>query len=67
MKNIETIATVTADGKLTILAPADIKPGNYRIRAELDETPVVTAQDETLTIPKRGNSGKAGRFIAKKS
>ena len=68
MKKVETLATVTADGKLTVpalTAPAGFKAGTYRARLEIEEVAEPTAHDETMTLPKRG-SGKAGRFIAKK-
>jgi len=36
MKNLETIATIGADGTLTLNVP-DVRPGLHRIRIEIDE------------------------------
>ncbi|MGI8502173.1 MAG: hypothetical protein ACR2LR_13715 [Hassallia sp.] len=41
MKTIETIATVTADGKITLQLPADIPPGEHQVVVVIDEKPLV--------------------------
>ena len=41
MKTIETIATVTADGKITVQLPPDIPAGEHRIVVMIDEQPLV--------------------------
>lgn len=38
MRIIETTATIQEDGTLTVVAPADIGPGDYRIVVVMDET-----------------------------
>lgn len=40
MRTIQTIATVTEDGKLIVQIPADIAPGEHQIVLVIDETPV---------------------------
>lgn len=40
MKTIETIATVTADGKITLQLPADIPPGEHQVVVIIDEKPL---------------------------
>ncbi len=37
MKTIQTIATVSADGRLTIQLPADIAPGEHQIVLVIEE------------------------------
>lgn len=37
MKTITTIATVTADGKVTLQLPADIIPGEHQVVLVIDE------------------------------
>ncbi|GAX42342.1 hypothetical protein NIES4075_33430 [Tolypothrix sp. NIES-4075] len=41
MKTIQTIATVTADGKITLQLPADIPPGEHQVVVIIDEKPLV--------------------------
>ncbi|NMG08277.1 hypothetical protein DP117_15790 [Brasilonema sp. UFV-L1] len=41
MKTIDTIATVTADGKMTVQLPPDIPGGEHRILVVFDENPLV--------------------------
>ena len=41
MKTIETIATVTADGKITLQLPPDIPPGEHQVVVIIDEKPLV--------------------------
>ncbi len=41
MKTIETIATVTADGKITLQLPADIPEGEHQVVVIIDEKPLV--------------------------
>ena len=40
MKTIETIATVTTDGKMTVQLPADISAGEHRVVVVIDEKPL---------------------------
>lgn len=40
MKTIETIPTVTADGKITLLLPPDIPPGEHQVVVIIDEKPL---------------------------
>lgn len=40
MKTIETIATVTADGKITLQLPADIPAGEHQVVVIIDEKPL---------------------------
>ncbi|BAY42643.1 hypothetical protein SAMD00079811_02210 [Scytonema sp. HK-05] len=40
MKTIETIATVTADGKITVQLPPDIPAGEHRVVVVIDEQPL---------------------------
>jgi hypothetical protein len=37
MKSIETIATVTADGKITVQLPPDIPAGEHKVIVVIDE------------------------------
>ncbi len=39
MRRIETVATVTHDGMLTIPIPADVRPGPHTVIVEIDERP----------------------------
>ena len=41
MKTIQTIATVTADGKITLQLPADIPAGEHQVVVIIDEKPLV--------------------------
>lgn len=40
MRTIETTATVTSDGKLTVTVPPDVPPSEHRIVMVIDEQPV---------------------------
>lgn len=46
MKSITTIATVTADGKVTLQLPADITPGEHQVVLVIDEN-IKTEKPET--------------------
>lgn len=37
MKTLDTLATVTPDGKITVDAPDGIKPGTHRVRLQIEE------------------------------
>ncbi len=41
MKTIETKATVTPDGKVTVQLPADIPPGEHQIVLVIDEKTII--------------------------
>ncbi|ARV58728.1 hypothetical protein BZZ01_08820 [Nostocales cyanobacterium HT-58-2] len=41
MKTIETIATVTEDGKITVQLPPDIPAGEHKVVVVIDEHPLV--------------------------
>ncbi len=41
MKSIETIATVTKDGKMTAQLPPDISEGEHQVVIVIDEKPLV--------------------------
>lgn len=40
MKSIETIATVTKDGKITVQLPLDIPEGEHQVVIVIDEQPL---------------------------
>jgi hypothetical protein len=44
MKAIEIIATVTADGKITVQLPPDIPAGEHKVVVVIDEQPLVEKQ-----------------------
>lgn len=46
MKTISTIATVTADGKVTLQLPPDITPGKHQVVLVIDED-IKTGKPET--------------------
>ncbi len=50
MKAIETIATVTEDGKLTVQLPPDIPAGEYQVVFVIDEQPLI---EKPVTKEKR--------------
>ncbi len=50
MKTIETIATVTADRKITVQLPPDVLAGEHQVLVVIDEKPV---QKKTETKEKR--------------
>jgi hypothetical protein len=41
MKTIETTATITPEGIVTVQVPPDILPGEYRVLLVIDEQPIV--------------------------
>lgn len=41
MRTIETTATVTTDGSVTVQVPSDITPGAYRVVLIIDEQPAM--------------------------
>ena len=51
MKTIETIATVTADGKITLQLPADIPPGEHQVVVIIDEKPLVEKAQTKEKLP----------------
>ncbi len=51
VRTIETIATVTLDGTLTVRVPPDIEPGEHRITVVFDEQPAAEAQVLPLDFP----------------
>lgn len=48
MKAIETIATVTADGFLTVELPSEIPAGKYQVVLVIDEQPVTKEKRSPL-------------------
>ena len=50
MKTIETIATVTADGKITVQLPVDISSGEYRVVVLIDEKPLLEIEEKQLPL-----------------
>ena len=44
MKTIETTATATASGELTVRLPAGLPPGEYKVAIVIDETPLQPKQ-----------------------
>ncbi len=50
MKTIETIATVTADGKITVQLPVDISSGEYRVVVVIDEKPLLEIEEKQLPL-----------------
>lgn len=50
MKTIETIATVTADGKITIQLPVDISSGEHRVVVVIDEKPLLEIEEKQLPL-----------------
>jgi hypothetical protein len=50
MKTIETIATVTADGKITVQLPVDISSGEYRVVVVIDEKPLFEIEEKQLPL-----------------
>ena len=51
MRTIETIATVTEDGKLTIQIPSDIEPGEHKVVIVIEEQPVKKETPPPLDFP----------------
>ncbi|MEL6383702.1 MAG: hypothetical protein AAFQ89_14850 [Cyanobacteria bacterium J06626_18] len=52
MKTIETVATVTPDGKLSIELVSDLPPDHYNVVVIIDEAPSVAATGSTVDTPK---------------
>ena len=50
MKTIETVATVTEDGKLTVPAPPGIAPGKHRVVVVIEESVAPAARREPLQL-----------------
>jgi len=40
MISIETTGSATANGDLTVILPADLPPGEYKVAVVIDETPL---------------------------
>ncbi|WP_315790026.1 hypothetical protein [Fischerella sp. JS2] len=51
MKTITTIATVTADGKLTVQLPLDIPVSEHQVVVVIDEKPVTKEKQSPLDFP----------------
>jgi hypothetical protein len=51
MRTIETTATVTADGTLTVEVPPDIPPGRHHIVMLIDEQPAPPAVPPPCDVP----------------
>ena len=51
MRTIETIATVTEDGKITIQVPPDIMPGEHKIVVVIEEPPLKKETRPPLDLP----------------
>ncbi|MBW4695136.1 MAG: hypothetical protein KME27_25580 [Lyngbya sp. HA4199-MV5] len=50
MRTIETTATITADGQLTLQVPPDLLPGQHRVVLVIDEPSVPTPQRSPFQI-----------------
>lgn len=48
MRRIETIATVTDNGTLTIPVPADVPPGTHVVIVEIDERPIAVGHYDAI-------------------
>jgi hypothetical protein len=53
MRTIETIATVTNDGKLTIQIPSDIVPGEHKVVVVIEEQPRKKEKQPLADFPVR--------------
>ena len=51
MRTIETTATVTNDGKLTIQIPPDIEPGEHKVVIVIEEQPIRKETRPPLDFP----------------
>lgn len=51
MKTIETDATVTQDGQLTLALHLNVPPGQYRVLVVLEEPAPVSTQRPPLNLP----------------
>lgn len=51
MRTIETTATVTNDGKMTVQVPPDIPEGEHRVVVVIEEQPVKKEKRPPLDFP----------------
>ena len=51
MRTIETMVTVTDDGKITVHLPPDIPPGEHHVVMVIDEQPVKKGKRPPLDFP----------------
>lgn len=51
MRSIETTASITEDGKLTVQLPSDIPAGEHQVVVVIDEKPVTKKQRPPLKFP----------------
>ncbi len=51
MRTIETTATVTSDGKMTVQLPPDIPEGEHRVVVVIDEQSVKKEKRQPLDFP----------------
>lgn len=51
MKTIETTATVSAEGTLTVRVPSDIPPGEHRVVLVIEEQPSPVEHRPPLDFP----------------
>ena len=51
MRTIETTATVTSDGKMTVQIPPDIPEGEHRVVVVIEEQPVKKEKRPPLDFP----------------
>ena len=51
MRTIETTATVTNDGKMTVQVPSDIPEGEHRVVVVIEEQPVKKEKRPPLDFP----------------
>lgn len=53
MKTIETTATVTNDGKMTVQVPPDIAQGEHRVVVVIEEQPIKKETQSLADFPVR--------------
>ena len=51
MKTIETTATVTSDGKMTVQVPPDIPEGEHRVVVVIEEQPIKKETQSLADFP----------------
>ncbi len=51
MRTIEGLATITANGQLTVRVPAEIPAGEHQVVVVIDERPLATLQRPPLDFP----------------
>ncbi len=51
MRTIQTVATVTKDGRLTVEVPREIQPGTHRVLIMFDETHVGGCEPPPFDFP----------------